>query len=596
MNHSQLPMNRIRGLFLAALLSSVPFAAAGELPNGDGRLDYGIEGLPLPPVTVVNMNSPRTAELLAKLLSGEKIAFHRARLVIELGQTKLPDAARPVARGLSDADALVRASACNALAMLCEPGNAAEAARNAVRADATIARRLAELLKDADVTVRTCALRAGFVVEGKAVSAGLIGTLAAADDPAMLACALELAKTPDVGDKIAGQWDRIPTHLRPNVLRAIGRCKSTGQVKMLCGVIADVQKTGASSDVDGVAMMVAAAEALGDLAHADALPTLRELCGHTHATVRRAATRAMGACAPADMARAQGLAMIKDADPTVRQAAVEILTPIMSPQTVVAVSGQLGDEYAPLYAAARAALIAAKDDATRQACIERSGELLDHADARRREDGSYVLGRYRSDYRLERHLELLDHAGLGNDWPLTAQVAESLGLIGRKEAISGIRELANSATGMPDPQSYSPAICKTIIAAARLGISDVLPATQRVLGADPKMADHRQRSAAAFAIGLLSKAGGAGVDNLSALLSSPMENEDTRLEAIKAMGNLKLPDTANRLTQVPTQGAAIVWLRQWAIARATNTPATYEPSQAPYHARLSVTDLTDSNR
>jgi HEAT repeat protein len=125
--------------------------------------------------------------------------------------------------------------------------------------------------------------------------------------------------------------------------------------------------------------------------------------------------------------------MLGDADPTVRVAASDLLAAAPTPAGIGPLVEQLGVAYEPLHLSARAALLASGP-----LTIDAAVKLLDHADPRRREDGSYLLGELRNDAALQRHIALMDD----KDWGVVRQAAWSLGLIGRTEAIPAIAKLA----------------------------------------------------------------------------------------------------------------------------------------------------------
>ncbi|MDQ3441340.1 MAG: hypothetical protein M3478_13425, partial [Planctomycetota bacterium] len=115
-------------------------------------------------------------------------------------------------------------------------------------------------------------------------------------------------------------------------------------------------------------------------------------------------------------------------DLTVREAATIVLTPITTREALQAIVAQLPEDYAPLHEAARRALATPADDAVRQATIELGVGLLGDPDARRREDGSYMLGQLRGAEGLEAHVGLLTFdlsTSSKTDWALVAQAAES---------------------------------------------------------------------------------------------------------------------------------------------------------------------------
>src|SRR5205814_9352821 len=105
--------------------------------------------------------------------------------------------------------------------------------------------------------------------------------------------------------------------------------------------------------------------------------------------------------------QARAIQMLSDTDPTVRQAAAEVLTPVPSPAALEALVAQLGESYRRLHEATRQALIHPRDPSVRDAVIQIAAKMLDDPDPRRREDASFVLGHLHSDAAIQRHIELL---------------------------------------------------------------------------------------------------------------------------------------------------------------------------------------------
>ena len=151
---------------------------------------------------------------------------------------------------------------------------------------------------------------------GPAVDAAL----SSPSDLRLFAVALELATTTAQGDAIAAQLASIPATLQERAIIAIGRCKSVGQVTLL-------STKARKADVP---VSLAICQSLGSIATASAVPTLNQLATHAHPSVRREAMRAIATCAPVAQQRTLALRLIKDPDPTVRQAAVEVMGQVLS--------------------------------------------------------------------------------------------------------------------------------------------------------------------------------------------------------------------------------------------------------------------------
>jgi hypothetical protein len=75
-------------------------------------MDFGMEGLGIVPVKIVNGHTPRTAQLLGEAYRRhDPSAAQRAQYVAELGLVALPEGAAYVIDGMKDGSPLVRAEA-----------------------------------------------------------------------------------------------------------------------------------------------------------------------------------------------------------------------------------------------------------------------------------------------------------------------------------------------------------------------------------------------------------------------------------------------------------------------------------------------------
>src|SRR5829696_8699030 len=135
----------------AIVLAMAPCALAqpattATTRSADALLDFGAEGLVMPPATIVNSQKPRTAQLLGEAYRRkDPLVWKRVQLVSELGLTRLPEAAPYVAEAMTDPEPAVRAEAARAAASIGDRGSL---------------EMLANLTKDADADVRREALLA----------------------------------------------------------------------------------------------------------------------------------------------------------------------------------------------------------------------------------------------------------------------------------------------------------------------------------------------------------------------------------------------------------------------------------------------------
>src|SRR5689334_18412144 len=83
----ELPMKRISTYIALLFILCCPIVR-GAFPTttlSDGRLGYGYEGLPIPPVLLKDETSPRTVELLGAALSeSQRTTAQRIQLVFDL--------------------------------------------------------------------------------------------------------------------------------------------------------------------------------------------------------------------------------------------------------------------------------------------------------------------------------------------------------------------------------------------------------------------------------------------------------------------------------------------------------------------------------
>jgi hypothetical protein len=107
-------------------------------------------------------------------------------------------------------------------------------------------------------------------------------------------------------------------------------------------------------------------------------------------------------------------------------------------------------------------------------------EMLGHADPRRREDASYILGGLAQRRGFDRHMQLLQWdfaAPEKTDWAVWAQAADSLGRIGDTRAATRLLELVKPAPDRAEENSRRAAAIdrsgdgNALVACGRLGIS-----------------------------------------------------------------------------------------------------------------------------
>jgi HEAT repeat protein len=567
-------------VILVVALGHLVAAQTTQPTLADGKLDFGVEGLTFPPVVIVNGHTPRTAELLGDAYRRrEPLVWKRAQYVADLGQVALSAGAPFVIEAMSDPAPQVRAEAARAAAQIGE---------------ASLLPRLEKLLADTDANVRREAvLAAGPLARRHNQSTTAIERGLADPQSAVTAAALQSAWTAEHAAAVAQKLSSLPPELQAEAAVALARMKASPHAPALLSMLGG-----------DVPQRVASLRAFGEIAKAGQHDAISKMLTDAHPTVRRTAISATGRLDPEITRGPVAVKMLQDADPTVREAAVRVLAPVATSEALSAIAQQLDIDYAPLHAAARDALIRPANDAVRGATIALAAEMLAHENPRRREDGSYVLGRLRSGAAFERHLALLkwDRAGAAKlDWPVVAQAAESLGRIGDTRCAAALMTLVTAAPdaleGMQRPQRnhMSRAMSNALVAAARLGHRPAVAEAVRILQLNPESCPTDLRAAAAFAIGALGETGAATPDdvNFFAIYDSPYEGRDAKFEALKALGNLRHAASAARLKEISeTDGTPdLRWIAHWSYQRAARQEVPYTPPTARREPPVTITDL-----
>ena len=568
---------------LVAILVLTSVANAQTTQPADGKLDFGAEGLVFPPAQVVNAHTPRTAQLLGEAYRrNEPLEWRRVRLVADLGQVARSEGVPFVMDAMKDPSPAVRAEAARSAGMIAEP-------------PPSLLTQLENLLGDQDPGVRREAVLSAATLartlnqKTAAIERGLADA-----QPAVIAAALERAWTPEHGKLIAQRLPTIPTPLHAEAATAVSRTKATGDAAALLPLL--------NGDV---AARAAAARALGNLGDAATHDALVTLLGDPHPTVRREAITAIAKLDRDVPRKPLAIPLLKDPDLTVREAATTVLTPVATTEALQAIVVQLSEDYAPLHAAARRALSCPADDAVRQATIATAVTLLGHADARRREDGSYVLGRLRSSDGFQAHLALLTadmSASSKTDWPLVAQAAESVGLIGDRRAAAPLMVLVKAA---PDAMEKIPAaqqvaagvaMGNAMVALGRLRHRPALEEAVRLLSLDALSGNVPAplRTASAFVIGAFGERGTVpeGI-NVLAIFASADESLETKFEALKALGNLRHAPSADGLKKIAESHLSprMRWMAHWSYERCAGTTTPFVPVVERREPPVSISDL-----
>lgn len=577
--------NIFRATFTLAIMPALPPVAVAQTPASqqssdaalptmppiDRPLPYGMQNIGLPGGTPSNGTRPRTVELLAAELARPGVpSYRRADMVVDLASTKLPSARTAVISAAGDADPIVRATVAAALGEMADPSRPSAGAGDAI----------ARLAVDSDATVRATAVRSAAVL-GRAdlVTAGLNDA-----DPTVVTAALSVAGA-DAGAAIIAKLTGTDVAVVVLATEAAARNNLTTTAD---AIASNLRKEGAP-----VPLLVASLRALGTLKATAQGAAVVEFLAHAHPSVRREATVALSGVLPADDARRRGISMLTtDADESVRAGAATMLGRVPGVEVVAPLTKALSDPYAPLHDAARGSLVA-----TGAPAVSAAVALLDDAEARRREDGSYILGALASREGYGRHVALLKDA----DWKLVQQVADSLGKIGGDGATAGpaLVEMFNRAIG-PDGVTDAKAMpfigtaaAYALRSGAMLGYAPTGDAGKRIITKKMSMpAD--ARSAAIWAVGVVGCTNPEPVFNSFRGIMADMEDGfHVKFEAVKAVGNLKFkPGMGLLVGGAQTESNPdFVALAHWATDRINGTVTPFTPLAQPWQADTNISDM-----
>lgn len=562
---------RLRGgiaASLAALLMTIAASTAARAALPD-TLPYG-QDLPVPPSPRVNVTPPKVVDLLGARLKNP-YTTDRVQAIAEIGACELPAGAKYVRQAMADPDPQVRAQAARVATMVGDP---------------TLAADLKKLQADADPAVRReVALAAGAMGDDAILSAALTDA-----DPSVVLAAVTIARAAQA-DQLDTAMTKYPPATQVAAIRSLGRI---GDARHAAAVAAFLEPPrGQSNSHISVLHETAALEAIGRMKANAHLPAVLQALSAQHPTVRRSALGALAAIAPADQVQPHAITALADADTSVRENAARVLQKFPTATALEALVKNLPAESSRLHEAAREAIVLVG-----QSAIPTAEKMLTDTDPRRREDGSYVLGRLKADAGFDTHVKLLTDA----DWGLVKQAAQSLGQIARPDAAGPLAELAKRA---PAIQSLSTeengavaieAVEQAIVAATYLGEKSILPVCRQML-ADQNRFSSALRSASAYAIGRLGDpADGKLPAALTRISIDPEEAESVRLECVKALGHLKLAAAkavvgTDRGSAVYTGGRTGDWLSHWVRYRLTGQELPYVPLPDEYTARLSIAPI-----
>ena len=521
-------------------------------------LPYGLDELPIPPGQPQNLNDPKVIDILGGQLNNPD-AMERARILAEIGSCKLPNGAKYAQKGMSDAEPLVRAQAAKAAGSV---------------GDKTLLDDLKKLAGDSDPRVRAAAVQAAGALGGEAIVAtGL------SDADASVVVAAVGSALPGNADAIAKALPGYPSATQLAAIRTLGRLGSD----KYAGVVSPLLTS------PSVAVRAAAVEAMGQMKATASAAAVEPLLADKHATVRRNALTATASLVPAAELQKRAIAALADVDLSVRENAANLLAKSPTADAVDALAGNLASESERLHVAARNALIAIG-----QPAVPKSEQLLTDADPRRREDASYILGQLKSDASIDKHVALLSD----KDWQVVRQAAESLGKVGRKEAVPELVRLANLAgaplEGYPPDQApfVVGAIERSIVACTAFDERSIIPVCQKVLPDKVHVASGI-RAGAAYALGRMDDPKGKVPGVYNRILGDMEDGGDVKLESLKGLGHMK--STAGKKWAGTSRDDAAAsgdrymdWIAYWYRWKLTGKDVPYDPLPEPWQAPVSI--------
>jgi HEAT repeat protein len=501
------------------LLAGSQALAQSTLPAATDLLPYGQINPPKGKVHVIAL--PRTIELIDEAIKEEEELARRVELTTDLGKCISPASEAILKRLLADPAPLIRAAAVRSLVAI----NAADPAT------------LKPLLSDPSAYVRAELIRAKFP---EAIIAGLKDA-----DESLQGIALGISVNADTDRAIADQIKSLQPWQAGVAVSTLANRNYTDGVPAIRPLLGS----------NNVVARVSAIRALAKLRAIDRNAIETQL-SHSHAAVRVAAIQAAMTLANADRVVIADR-MIADADLAVRVPAVQLYGSVGEAKAASVLFDQLTKGYAPLREASRQALvaIARATPSSEPEMIRLAAELLSHADADRRIDGSFLLGQLKSEAQFDVHVKLLDDA----DWRVVEQAARSLGLIGRAQA--GDALVATVLRSVPDPkrvETMSPeelAVRSTageqaVLSAVLLKHTPILAATRQFHLS--KTAPTAARFASIYAMGVLGSPEEVN-QSLSPMLGrtrDPEESSQAIVEAIKAYGNSRAKAGVSALQRI----------------------------------------------
>jgi HEAT repeat protein len=546
---------------MALLLATGASRAAADAPATQPAafIPFGADGLDIPPQPNQLQLPARSITLLGQALQ-DKTSISRVSHAKELASCG-PAALTYLIEGLTDADPLVRAECAKSVGLLHE---------------VSATSKVAALARDADPAVRREAVLAAAALGDTApVTAGLND-----DSELVKQAALTVAVTPEQAEQIARMFPKLPDRLQPLALAALGRMRAVRYADLV-----------ASQLHAGIAIRAAAVEALGKMKATEQGQAVTALLKDVNPTVRREAMLALANLVPPTSQQSLAITTLNDPDPTVRQAAAQVLQGAPTAEAIAPLRRLLDDPYHPLYLAARQALAVAGKQV-----IPVAVEMLDNANPRRREDGSYLLGAYDSNAAIDRHIQLLDDS----DWGVVAQAAKSLYRLVPPVDVTGphllsLLERGDKDTG-PAYQSRIDAEAAAFLLAGRLRYAAIITPALPTLPTAPMSpgAPDAVRTAAIWAIGMTAAPSSSTAAKVAAIYRNEFQSPAAVFESLKALINLHDPAGAKIFARWEdpqiARDNACRWMAHYGHDLLTHAHTPYVPLPAIQTPELSIQD------
>ncbi len=565
----------IVSFWLAPWLRAAPATRPATMPS-----DYGSRGIDYPPGIPANRTTPRTAQLLGEALQRSQITSDRAHYLHELGVSRLKEGAAFVRPFLTDADPALRAVAAEAAGAI---------------GDASLAPDVQKLLKDQSPIVRRSALKAAMqLTSDEATRVAVVAALLGDQESGVVIEALRLAR-PENASEIASALPKLKPALKAEAVKALGRLRALKQAAAIVPLLKSKDLT----------LQSAAITALGRMKATGQTGAILAFLADPHPTLRRDATVAMAQLAnPAEQQKRALDLLNQDADPTVRQAACAIFAAHPLPEAVDVLVKQLYDPYLPLHDAARVALSHSASDAMTKQIIAAAVTLLHESNQRRKEDGSFLLGHYRSEAALEDHIALIhDYPKSPNapvDWDLYTQAVRSLGRIGNPKAGPPLVPLLQKApitmAALMNSTVSLDAEEAALVAVGQMKYTGAMRQVWRIINGSGQEEPENMRAAAVWALGALTPPDDKKANDVLIKIIANLQDNPAiaRFEACKWLGHRHVTasaDALKSLAQTDTDPLAR-WSAHWAYQQITGQNLPYTPPDVPWTAETSITDLT----